>query len=89
MSNLTNGASVCLKVKVMDSVHFRQGGCSKYIKNWTSWPGGVTGTFLVHDQDDPDINTWALSVTFDRVRELQLQGLLTAFFPSLLHSLRN
>jgi S-adenosylmethionine/arginine decarboxylase-like enzyme len=35
---------------------------------WNTWPGGVTGTILVHSESDPAIDTWAVSVTFDKVR---------------------
>ena len=44
-----------------------QGSCSQYITAWKTWPGGVTGTFVVHNETDPTVNTWALTLAFEKV----------------------
>jgi len=42
------------------------GKCQPFVTAWNTWPGGVTGTILVHSESDPDIETWAVNLEFDR-----------------------
>ena len=34
---------------------------------WKAWPGGATGTVVVHKETDPDSSTWALTLEFSKV----------------------
>lgn len=44
-----------------------QDKCEPFVTSWNTWPGGVTGIILVHSESDPAIDTWAVSLEFDRV----------------------
>ena len=33
---------------------------------WSTWNGGLEGNILVHDVDDPDMDTWSAFLVFDR-----------------------
>jgi hypothetical protein len=42
--------------------------CKNFVSAWKTWAGGATGTIVVHRETDPDVNTWAITLEFDRVR---------------------
>jgi hypothetical protein len=47
---------------------------------WKTWPGGATGTVIVHKESDAAINTWALTVEFDRVRLSTIKKIFFCYF---------
>lgn len=44
----------------------QQGLCATHINAWNSWPGGVTGSIIVHGESDPSIETWVAILAFDK-----------------------